>query len=880
MDINQLNTGLTKKFEQSRIVFWHDPEQSFVGSIADLQVMRAGQPVTVLNMADESQLEIRQRIELLQPEQSFLLYWPSVEPVATKDWLLDIRRSSVTFYADAASLLLNQLGLTNMALREHLALRKSFFSSKERTQQLKRRLDGLGGVESAESIDFKMICVVLAANADFASLMMELGSRLQEAGDEDVLSVLDKYALRESFWGQVSDYFGYRVESPSSPSLTELFRRIFVSECVEMLEGKCPDWLSAQSLATATGRANAMTLLAQWRDSSRMQTVYASLASMIAKELELADRLGCLTVQSLHAVPTIEQVEQALIRDLVVQLTDEQKNDTQDVSESDFENLVSRRQQGFWCQLKSDDQDPQARNKYAAIYQALLQAHRLKRLRRDFPDGFHYPSAQAMYQAYETELFRFDLAYRLFNEAIATLQASSTEILASLAIRIEELYVHWYLYQLGLAWDQLLVNEQRIADWQLGVPRQSRFYETVIRARFMQAGVKRQFVIISDALRYEIAHELQGQINQAKRFSAQLGSQLSVLPSYTQLGMAALLPHEQITYAANGSTVLVDGMSSAGLDNRNAILTKVGGRAISAKSLLAWSRSEASQAVGDARVVYIYHDAIDAIGDKAPTESQTFSAARLAINELHALVTKVINGLGATRVVITADHGFLFQVSSPEEGVKSALLTEPAGTVEAKKRYLLGRNLPGNDDVWLGHIRDMVAGDSEMAFWLPRGVSRFHFVGGARFVHGGAMLQEICIPVLEVQELRGKKQQQNEKTKVGVVPAQSAIKLVNAIDKIRFLQTDAVDDRHKARQVRLFIVDQQGQTRSAVEKLNLDSTGSTLEQRQQDIVVKLVGQEFDRKQEYKLVLVDDETGIEIARYTVTIDLMFQDDFGF
>ncbi|WP_244057054.1 hypothetical protein [Aeromonas caviae] len=36
MDITQLNTGLTKKFEQSRIVFWHDPEQSFTAQLADL----------------------------------------------------------------------------------------------------------------------------------------------------------------------------------------------------------------------------------------------------------------------------------------------------------------------------------------------------------------------------------------------------------------------------------------------------------------------------------------------------------------------------------------------------------------------------------------------------------------------------------------------------------------------------------------------------------------------------------------------------------------------------------------------------------------------------------------------------------------------------
>ena len=41
----------------------------------------------------------------------------------------------------------------------------------------------------------------------------------------------------------------------------------------------------------------------------------------------------------------------------------------------------------------------------------------------------------------------------------------------------------------------------------------------------------------------------------------------TMLPSYTQLGMAALLPNEEIALQENG-TVFVDGQSTAGLDNR------------------------------------------------------------------------------------------------------------------------------------------------------------------------------------------------------------------------------------------------------------------------------------------------------------------------
>lgn len=39
-------------------------------------------------------------------------------------------------------------------------------------------------------------------------------------------------------------------------------------------------------------------------------------------------------------------------------------------------------------------------------------------------------------------------------------------------------------------------------------------------------------------------------------------------------------------------------------------------------------------------------------------------------------------------------------------------------------------------------------------FLIPKGIQRFHFSGGARFVHGGTMLQEVCVPVLQIKALQ------------------------------------------------------------------------------------------------------------------------------
>ena len=107
--------------------------------------------------------------------------------------------------------------------------------------------------------------------------------------------------------------------------------------------------------------------------------------------------------------------------------------------------------------------------------------------------------------------------------------------------------------------------------------------------------------------------------------------------------MAALLPHQQIDYA-QGVRLYWWMVVVPGLDNRSAILAKVGALRYQAKSPgKVGPALRPMRAIGDARVIYVYHDVIDAIGDKQATEQQTFSAVRQAIHELNNLVSKIIN---------------------------------------------------------------------------------------------------------------------------------------------------------------------------------------------------------------------------------------------
>lgn len=173
-------------------------------------------------------------------------------------------------------------------------------------------------------------------------------------------------------------------------------------------------------------------------------------------------------------------------------------------------------------------------------------------------------------------------------------------------------------------------------------------------------------MIISDAMRYEIGDQLPSLIRQEDRYSAELEATLAMLPSYTQLGMAALLPNKTLAITDNDTgTVLVDGQSSQGTVNRSKVLQAAlngRGQAVIAKAFMSMNSDEARELLKANDVVHIYHNRIDHTGDKIHSEGQAFEATEQTLDDLIRLVKKLA-AANANNLLITADHGFISTVS-------------------------------------------------------------------------------------------------------------------------------------------------------------------------------------------------------------------------
>ena len=870
-DLNQIHSALERLFneEGQRIVFWNDPDQEFQNTLPFIML----DGVTTLRLDEVGALEAKIRLERDEPNGKFLLYSPTEEPDYEDDWLLDIRLYSRSFRADKASILLQELGLVNLHLRTHIGDRRKFFDSKDRLQKIKNLV---APNDAAADLDRKMIAVVAKADPpEPFNLVRTIFHAWTEAGSEidldnppAVWGQIEKFDLDVPFWQMVKAVFGYEEENLT---LKMFLLRLMLTDYAHHLKDDVPQSIRAL-LLPRTGWSNAVVCLAQWRDSSSKGASYDRLSAEAAAILKIEDHLPNLEIDTLVDVMTFLAVEKRIASSLR-----ERVQTTADtINADDVRAIATRRQSGHWASLSVADSTDAPRQALHAVYDALVAAADFYALRNVYKSGFDYPDAATMYRAYESELYRFDQLYRHFCEAADTAEEQGWNIVKPLRADIEAHYVNWYLIKLALAWGKFIEPQDGLlSKWQIDkVHNQYHFYDRNVRPWLDESENRRAFVIISDAFRYEAAQELTTELNGKYRFEATLSSQLGVLPSYTALGMASLLPHKTLSY--KGTDVLVDGKSSIASE-RNGILQAVGGMACKCDELMAKKKDEGRELVKDKRVVYIYHDTVDAVGDVAKTEGKTFEAVRMAIKELADLVGYIVNNLSGHHIVVTADHGFLFTETARVETDKSKLNDKPDSTILAKKRYLIGPNLPDHDVAWHGKLSVTAKVDGEMEFWIPQGANLFHFVGGARFVHGGAMPQEIVVPVVTVKHIRGKSAQETKTKSVMVQVLGSNHRITSSYCRFQLIQMEAVSERVKPITLRVAVYEGEQEV-TDIQTVKFDSSSGNLDERKKWISLVLKDQQYNKKTLYRLVLRDAETGIEQQSVEVIIDRAFTDDF--
>lgn len=741
---------LAARFEDARVVMWHDADGSYA---KDVETYAPAGVVTV--RIENNEFALKHRLLREERDAKFLLYRTGTSPEGVNNWLLDLELASApVFTTDRSALMGTTLGIADAVVATLLDEHSAFFSDDKLVEQLKTLLAPTDDLIVARA---KMCAVLLGQKQhSFSELTRTL---LVQYADErsDAFTKLEKHHLAGFHWDGARAIYGYASEAPSVAGFA-----LWMFRCAS--EGF--------DSASSPRARNLAIDFRSFRDSKKSSDAMKMIARKAENDLAYQGTTTKLSLETLLGTDVFEAAEREVIRRLIDGVAS-QTSSTREV----LDTINARRRDSFWF----DD--------YASLYECIAGAAELLTSIRS--TKLNINSFSGGLTRYRDEWFRIDQLYRATVHAYE--QAAYKQPLEALIDRIDAAYVTDFLSPLGIAWQQQVDIVDR---WRTpALSSQASFYEKYIDS-LTRGGHKKAVVVISDALRYEVAEELTTKIQGENKFTASIDAMLGVLPSYTQLGMASLLPHSTLGHSPEGDPVLVDGEKSNGTANRNKLLAAVGGAAIQAKEFVALKPGARRDLYAAHQVLYVYHDTIDATGDKAASEHRTFNAAADAITELIDVVKKLANA-NATNIFVTADHGFLYQRAKLEDQFK--LTAKPHGDeiVVATRRYVLGRGLKTHP-AFKTFTSPQLGLDSDLEVQIANSIHRIPQPGaGFQFVHGGASLQEVVVPVVQINK---KRNDTVEPVNVDIHPESDRITTGQVV--VKLYQSTRVEPTRPARRLR------------------------------------------------------------------------------
>ncbi|GEB78390.1 BREX-1 system phosphatase PglZ type A [Sporolactobacillus inulinus] len=851
MNIDQIEAKLAHLFreplkdgEQRKIVFWVDKDGEFTEVIDQLNLIDA----KIHHLTKHNQFYTKYLLEE-DPKSSYLVY-TTMELDSEDNWLMDTALYSKIFYADWLSLILSELHIDS-SLRMVVKKYEKFFNNQER-----RRKFAAFNIESCteENIELAIMSTLCNVKAlDFEEILKTVLMDSLDDQQNKYLSLFNKFFDENVFWNYAVDRYGYERDEKS---LKTLFIHLLVTAFSQSVDEELIKDL--KNFIADRNKTNASVFVDHWMHHTTDGEVFDELVEMAEQEIGLPKIINPLPVEAFKQADIFPCIDRAII----IYIANGLMTHLEDYEE--YTKLINlRRSKHYYRRFSSI---------YEAIYYTVKMHEFFKEHRQGIPQG----PAIDLYQTYVKDYYLMDTYYRKFY--VAYDQESNHDLLKKLKTLVENLYTNWYMGELGAHWSEAIEREMT-HDWTLpGVKNQQNFYASLVRPKIRNG--ERVFVIVSDAMRYEIGSELAARLNTETMGECEIEPLLGVVPSITKLGMPSLILHKDLDIDTNGQ-VLVDGKNSAGLENRKKIIeTKVADSiVVHFQDVLAMNKAGRRETFKGKKLIYIYHDTIDAMGDKASTEVYTFNAVETALDQLYNLVKIIRDDLSGTNVMITSDHGFLYQRDPLEESDKIGQELDHA--VEVKRRYILSQEqheIPGQLAVDLSSI---VKNEHHLTAYLPKATFRFKIQGsGVNFVHGGASLQEVVVPLLTFKNKRAGQKGAKVIKKVDIKLTNTTRKITNSIFNLEFFQTEKVEEKLVPRTVAIFMTDEEGNALSNEETIIGDRISDDPAERTFKLRFLLKSIAYDRNKTYYLIIKDTDTDVLVEKIPFTINLGIISDFDF
>lgn len=795
-----------KRLEQTftstkrRIVFWEDEAAEFADTIGELALDDAE-----VAIVDRNEFETKRRLLADEPDERFLVYRAGGAGDAAYDFLLDVKLAAETFSCSQAAVWAQDSGL-GPAMSDTVAAHSVFFEAAGRRAALASYVSDVTWLENQSdtmSLELALVAVCCEVKPGLRiDVLRGIGRKVVSEyakESEALMRLFSRCKLEDALWKSLKEGFGYASASPSVEDF-----------CLELMANACCDVTGEEP--TLNGEA---VLLVDALSRDRRDTLAFQGFVKHAKDYVLSKRnLDEVSTDELAGNAYLPEVDRVILQ----RLLSEAENGT-DVREPVRQ--VMARRTGFASYERA-----------RGAYESLLAASEVVARWRIFDEEqMSVYGARDVFDAYVNRWSLIDRWYRAF---YASDSEGASSVRRQLAKAVEARYGQ-YLISLSQRWQEGVLKEGK---WVPGdIAAQRNFH--VLDAGG-SANARRTAVVISDALRYECGAELAERL--ASRYEVKTQAALSTVPSYTQLGMAALLPNSKLSIDSKTLHAFCDGHDATGSTNRGKILaaTELHSAVVRAKDIIA------ERSLGDAskaQIAYVYHDEIDHVGDDNSTEREVFAHVETAFEQIETLVAMLVRD-GFSRVYVTADHGFLYQDADPSTFAYADVDMElilASDDSKSSRRFVAVPYMPHYDDL-MEFTAEQLGLEGDYRIGIPKGIRRLRLKGsGARFVHGGLTLQETVVPVIRIERRRGKGSYGIRPVGVEVLTGGKTT-VVGADLGFQLLQSDAVSATRAASHVRVAAYDDAGKPVSQVMEFDLISESDDANARRMSVRLTLAAE--------------------------------------
>ena len=566
--ISMLNSSFSAISEKSRnrkIIFWYDAKKDYEELLDELELED-----TEIIKYDNNSLWIRYHIEKEELNKNIVIYLPFERQKGVNIELLDIEtaNSDLIFNPDSTTMRLKNLGLSDEC-RVVIKKYNRFFNNKIRENDFK-----VFDIEdkNSENIDYIITAILLGIKSiNIDDIIKNIIKIYYD--DKKRYEALFKFGNEEFILNLINKYFGSKITS------TEEMENVFKSLVFTYFAASISNINKLNRYGKyllQTRVTNSQVFVNNLMRDKSTKKYFELISNDISKEFGIEELISTMDIEEYKNADAFSIIDSNIILYIVNQLFNS-------INEFDkYNELITLRESKYWY------------DKYYNEYNFLKVVSKYFEVVNRVQTSIKTFEIEKFVELYTNELYLVDTLYRKMYYFFDNIRDKDNFI--NLKNKVENNYTNTYMLELSLKWSDTIENLNRYDANKLTM--QNKFFDKYIKSQAESSKNGRTIVIISDAFRYECAKELNEKL---KVFGTKsdIYYMLGLVPSYTQLGMAALLPNKELSrdpnYKDKGSdSIFVDGMNSVGIENREKILTKVvpEGLAIQFEELYAMTKSE------------------------------------------------------------------------------------------------------------------------------------------------------------------------------------------------------------------------------------------------------------------------------------------------